>query len=190
MSPHYSRLGALLAVCVIVACVVFVVRKQSANRADGGAEVHPNRMLELMARYVVGVQGLMGGDKALGEWQSNFDEQLMQNVVKVSRGKADELRVLIVEGCVTHAWPEKEKFDALAAKDAELQADVLLDPIRLRLALEQVRNEAQQRAHGPDRDDQRAAQLGEEGQVRDQRGQDVLGLTGPQDLRAVRRSTG
>lgn len=114
----------MLAVCVIFACVVFVVRKQSANRSDGGAEVHPNRMLELMARYVVGVQGLMGGDNALGEWQSNFDEQLMKNVVKVSRGKADELRVLIVEGCVTRAWPAKAKFDALAAKDADLQADV------------------------------------------------------------------
>lgn len=114
----------MLAVCVIFACVVFVVRKQSANRADGGTEVHPNRMLELMARYVVGVQGLMGGNNALGEWQSNFDEQLMQNVVKVSRGKADELRVLIVEGCVTRAWPAKAKFDALAAKEADLQADV------------------------------------------------------------------
>ncbi|MFZ2282018.1 MAG: lysostaphin resistance A-like protein [Prosthecobacter sp.] len=124
MSPSYSRMGAMLAVCVIAACVLFVVGKQSANRADGGTEVHPNRMLELMARYVVGVQGLMGGDNALGEWQSNFDEQLMQNVVKVSRGKADELRVLIVEGCVTHVWPVKAKFDALAAKDADLQADV------------------------------------------------------------------
>ena len=114
----------MLAVCVIFACVLFVVRKQSANKAVGGTETHPNRMLELMARYVVGVQGLMGGDNALGEWQSNFDEQLMQNVVKVSRGKADELRVLIVEGCVTHAWPAKAKFDALAAQDADLQADV------------------------------------------------------------------
>lgn len=81
MSPRFSRLGAVLAVCVVVACVVFVVRKQSENRAGGGAEVHPNRMLELMARYVVGVQGLMGGDNALGEWQSNFDEKLMENVV-------------------------------------------------------------------------------------------------------------
>ena len=125
MSPRFSRPGALLAVCVIVACVVFVVRRQSENRVAGGAEVHPNRMLELMARYVVGVQGLMGGDNALGEWQANFDEKLMQNVVKVSRGKADELRVLIVEGCVTHVWPAKAKFDALAAKDAELQADVV-----------------------------------------------------------------
>lgn len=124
MSPRFSRLGAVLAVCVVVACVVFVVRKQSENRAGGGAEVHPNRMLELMARYVVGVQGLMGGDNALGEWQSNFDEKLMENVVKVSRGKADELRVLIVEGSVTHVWPAKAKFDALAAKDADLQADV------------------------------------------------------------------
>jgi hypothetical protein len=124
MSPRFSRPGALLAVCVIAACVVFVVRKQSENRMGGGAEVHPNRMLELMARYVVGVRGLMGGDNALGEWQSNLDEKLMENVVKVSRGKADELRVLIVEGCVTHAWPAKEKFDALAAKDADLQADV------------------------------------------------------------------
>ena len=131
----------MLAVCVIVACVVFVVRKQSESRAGGGAEVHPNRMLELMARYVVGVQGLMGGDNALGEWQSNFDEKLMENVVKVSRGKADELRVLIVEGSVTHAWPAKEKFDALVANDADLQADVAtLD--RMKAAKGEVQGEA------------------------------------------------
>lgn len=141
MSPRFSRLGAVLAVCVIVACVVFVVRKQSENRFGGGAEVHPNRMLELMARYVVGVQGLMWGDNALGEWQSNFDEKLMENVVKVSRGKADELRVLIVEGCVTHVWPAKEKFEALAAKDADLQADVATLE-RMKATNEEVQHEA------------------------------------------------
>lgn len=121
---RHTLLGAVLAMCMITVCAVFVVHMQSSRKTGGGAEVRPNRMLEVMARYIVGVKELMGSDKVLGEWQSNFDEELLQNVARLSRGKADELRVLIVKGWLTRAWPAQAELDALAAKDADLQADV------------------------------------------------------------------
>ncbi len=121
---RFARLGAALAVCVIAACVAFVVRTQSVHRTDDAAEVRPNRTLELMARYVVGVKELMGGEEALGEWQSNLDDALGQNVAKLSRGENDALRSLIVKGWLKGAWPAAAEFDAIAAKNAGLQEDV------------------------------------------------------------------
>ena len=121
LSPRFSRLGAALAVCVIAACVVFVVRKQSENRASDGAEVNPNRMLELMARYAVGVKELLQNAK-----QSNAElmQTGMQDMAKFSRTDEDALRLLILKGWLMDAWPSAPELDALAAKNAGLQADV------------------------------------------------------------------
>lgn len=121
--PRFSRLGAALAVCAIIACVVFVVRMQPVHRVQKATEVRPNRMLELMARYVVGVQGMMQ-TVALGGQQPNLEEALVQNLTQLAHGRADELRVRIVKGWLAHGWPEKAYLDAIAAKDASLQADV------------------------------------------------------------------
>ena len=121
MSPRFSRLGALLAVCVIVACVVFVVRKQSEHRAGGGAEVHPNRMLELMARYAVGVKELLQNAKQSNE---ELTQMGLQDMAKFSRTDEDALRLLILKGWLMDAWPAGAEWDAIAAKNAELQQDV------------------------------------------------------------------
>lgn len=121
MSPRFSRLGALLAVCVIVACVVFVVRKQSEHRAGGGAEVHPNRMLELMARYAVGVKELLQNAKQSNE---ELTQMGLQDMAKFSRTDEDALRLLILKGWLMDAWPAGAEWDAIAAKNAELQEDV------------------------------------------------------------------
>jgi membrane protease YdiL (CAAX protease family) len=121
-SPPYGRLGAALAMCVI-ACMVLVVLMQSHPKGDSATEEHPNRTLELMARYAIGVKELMGKNP-LGEIQAAFDEALVQNVTQVSRGHADGLRVLIVKGWLTGAWPAASELDAIAAQNEGLKADV------------------------------------------------------------------
>ena len=121
MSPRFSRQGALLAVCVIVACVVFVVRSQSAHRAGGGEEVQPNRMLELMARYAVGVKELLQNAKQSNE---ELTQMGLQDMARFSRTDEDALRLLILKGWLMDAWPAGAAWDAIAAKNAELQEDV------------------------------------------------------------------
>jgi membrane protease YdiL (CAAX protease family) len=121
LSPRYSRMGATLAVCVIIACVVFVVRMQTSHKAGGGAEVHPNRMLELMARYTVGVKELLRSAK---QSDTELTPAVLQDMTKFSRTDEDVLRLLILKGWLMDAWPAATELDALAAKNAGLQADV------------------------------------------------------------------
>ncbi|MCF7789135.1 MAG: CPBP family intramembrane metalloprotease [Prosthecobacter sp.] len=119
--PRYSRLGAALAVCVIIACVVFVVRMQSAHRAGGGAEVRPNRMLELMARYAVGVKALL---QNANQSNAELTEMGLQDMAKFSRTDEDALRLLILKGWLVDDWPAEAELDAVGSKTAGLQADV------------------------------------------------------------------
>lgn len=118
---RYSRLGAALAACVIVACVVFVVHMQSVHKTDATSEVRPNRTMELMARYVVGTKELM---KTLQQSNAELTQTLEQDVGRLSRTDEDALRLLILKGWLKEAWPEAAELDAVAAKNAGLQADV------------------------------------------------------------------
>lgn len=122
LSPRYSRLGAVLAAGMIVACVVFVVHMQAAHKTGGGgAEVRPNRMLELMARYIVGVQELL---TKTNQPHAELTQTGVEDMAKFSRTDEDALRLLILQGWLRDAWPEAAELDALAAKNAGLQADV------------------------------------------------------------------
>ncbi len=121
LSPRYSRLGAVLAVCVIIACVVFVVRMQSTHSAGGGAEVRPNRMLELMARYTVGVKGLL---RSAQQSDVALTQAVLQDITKFSRTDEDALRLLILKGWLRDDWPAGAEWGAIAAKNAGLLEDV------------------------------------------------------------------
>ncbi len=107
--------------CVIISCVVFVVHMQSAHKAGGGAEVHPNRMLELMARYTVGVKELL---RSLNQSDAGLTQPVLQDISKFSRTDEDALRLLILKGWLKDAWPAGAEWDAIAAKNAGLQEDV------------------------------------------------------------------
>lgn len=120
-SPRFSLMGAVLAVCVIVLCVVFVVHMQSSHRGDGQAGVHPNRMLELMARYTVGVKALLRMTK---QPDAALMQTVQQDMAKLSRTDEDALRLLILKGWLMDAWPAEAELDAMAAKNAGLQEDV------------------------------------------------------------------
>ncbi|MBN8418768.1 MAG: CPBP family intramembrane metalloprotease [Verrucomicrobia bacterium] len=121
LSPRFSLMGAVLAVCVIVLCVVFVLHMQSAHRPGGGAEVRPNRMLELMARYTVGVKELLRSTK---QPDAALMQTVQQDMAKFSRTDEDALRLLVLKGWLTDAWPAEAELDAMEAKNAGLQEDV------------------------------------------------------------------
>lgn len=121
LSPRYSRLGAVLAMCLICACVVFVVRVQSSHKAGSGTEIRPNRMLELMARYTVGVEQLM---KTTGQSDAQLMQAVQQDMAKFSRTDEDTLRMMILKGWLVDAWPAESELDAVASKNAGLQGDV------------------------------------------------------------------
>ena len=121
LSPPFSRLGAVLAVCVIAACVVFVVRMQSAHRVGRGAEVRPNRMLELMARYTVGLKELL---RSAQQPDAALLRTVQQDIAKFSRTDEDALRLLILQSWLRDAWPQAAELDAVAVKNPGLQADV------------------------------------------------------------------
>ncbi len=120
-SPRCSLLGAVLAVAVIAACVVFVVRTHASHRKGEGAGEHPNRMLELMARYVVGVKELM---RATQQPDGGLMEVVAQDITKYSLTDEDALRLMILKGWLKGAWPAEDALDAVAAKNAGLRADV------------------------------------------------------------------
>ena len=121
-TPRYARLGAALAVCVIAACVTFVVCVQSGRPTGGAAEVRPNRMLELMARYTVGVKEMLRIAKMPSE---EITRAVMQDMTKFSRTDEDALRLLILKGWLVEVRPAAAEFDAIAAKNAGLHEDVV-----------------------------------------------------------------
>ena len=107
---------------MIVACVVFVVRMQSVHRAGGGdVETRPNRMLELMARYTVGVKELL---RKTNQPHEELTQTGLEDMVKFSRTDEDVLRLLILKGWLRNAWPAGVEWDAIAAKYAGLAEDV------------------------------------------------------------------
>ncbi|WP_395737886.1 lysostaphin resistance A-like protein [Prosthecobacter sp.] len=129
--PRFSRLGAALALCVIAACVAYAATMHSTHREADETGVHPNRTMELMARYVVGVKETMtttalfgGGQAGLEGFPVNFDEMLVQNLSQVSRSQADKLRLLIAKSWLSGSWPAVSELETVAAQNEGLQADV------------------------------------------------------------------
>ncbi|MFC5453599.1 CPBP family intramembrane glutamic endopeptidase [Prosthecobacter fluviatilis] len=148
----HPKPGAVLALCAIIACVVFVVRMQSAHRAGGGEEVRPNRVLELMARYAVGVKELLqlsgnGGRSAGAGASAGASQAMLVEVKKLCRSSEDELRRVILEGWLGDAWPDEAALDALAARNEGLREDVRTLR-QLRALRGKVADEAWEKLHG------------------------------------------
>lgn len=126
MNYRHSKLGLVLALCVITACAVFVVRVQTMEREEPTSEVRPNRMLELMARYAVGVKSFMEGDGQLCQRNVELDAALLGDLTAHSRTDEDVLRLLMLKGWMADQPPDEAKMTALAQKNESLKADMAM----------------------------------------------------------------
>lgn len=122
-SPRYrfAKTGFMVALIAIAACAVFVVRMQAVQQADTAGETKPNRMLELMARYAVGLKGLI---ESTGQKDKELTATVMQDANTMARGDEDVWRVLVIKGWLNDAWPAEAELAVLAAKNDGLRQDV------------------------------------------------------------------
>jgi membrane protease YdiL (CAAX protease family) len=118
---RYSKPGLVLALMVIAACAVFVVRVQTMERDEPKAEVRPNRMLELMARYAVGTKAFL---QSAGQSTAELNDAMQRDVGTLSRTDEDALRILMLKGWMADQPPDEAKMAALAQKNEGLKADV------------------------------------------------------------------
>lgn len=122
VTPYrFPKLGGLLAVIAIAGCVLHVLSAQTEHRHDEEAEVRPNRILELMARYAVGVKNLVS---QTGQWDAALNDQMTAEAKTVARKDADGLRVVILQSWMSGKPPAEEQLAKLGAKNEGLQADV------------------------------------------------------------------
>ena len=122
-SPQYrfSKTGVVLALAVITACALFVLRTNAEQQRDESPVVKPNQVLELLARYAVGVKGLV---ESTGQKDAGLAVTVMRDVKTVARGEVDELRILLLKGWLNDTWPAEAELAALAAKNEGLRQDV------------------------------------------------------------------
>jgi membrane protease YdiL (CAAX protease family) len=118
---RFSKTGVVLAVVVIAACAWFVLRMNAQHQRDATPLVKPNQVLELLARYAVGLKGLL---ESTGQKDAGLAATVMRDVKTVARGEADELRTLLVKGWLNDTWPAEAELNALAAKNEDLRQDV------------------------------------------------------------------
>lgn len=117
-------MGLLLALLLITACVVFVLRVQAAHRAEGTSASRRNVTLELVARYAVGVKGLM--DMTGQKMDPRLTGAVLQDVNALARQEGDPLRVLILKSWMNGEQPAVAALNELASKHPALSEDVLL----------------------------------------------------------------
>lgn len=143
--PEYrhSRQGLLLALLVITACAVLVVWTQAGQRTEKvkSPGTSPNRMLELVARYAIGVKNLM---QQSGQWNAGLTEAMLYDMNTMGRSDADALRIVIVKGWLNEQWPAEETLAEIATKNASLAKDVVVLG-QLRAAQGQVEEAAWER---------------------------------------------
>jgi hypothetical protein len=120
---RYSKLGLVLALIVIAASAVFVVRVQTMEREEPTAEVRPNRMLELMARYAVGTKAFL---QSTGQSTAELNDAMQRDVGTLSRTDEDALRLLMLKSWMADQPPDEAKMAALAQKNEGLTADVAM----------------------------------------------------------------
>ncbi len=120
MKYRHSKLGLVLALLMIAACAVFVVRMQKMQRTKAAAEAKPNRMLELIARYAVGTKGLM---QETGQWNAEMTHAMLHDAKTLARNEEDTLRVLILKGWMNDTWPAEADLAGIAGKSAALKQD-------------------------------------------------------------------
>lgn len=121
---RFSKTGLLLAVLLIVGCVMFVLRMQEAHREEENSSARRNVTLELLARYAVGVKGLMdmGGQKM----EPALVQAVMKDVNTLAKHDTDALRVLILKSWMNGEKPADAAVNELVSKHPGLAEDALL----------------------------------------------------------------
>jgi len=118
---RFSKLGSWLAVLVITACALLVLQMNGAEQPDTASDVKPNPVLELVARYAVGLKGLM---ESTGQKDAGLAATVLRDAETVSQGEADEFRILLVKSWLNDARPTEAESNAFAAKNDGLRQDV------------------------------------------------------------------
>ena len=123
VTPSYrgGRAGLALAVGSIIACAVFVVWHNGEERQDETQEVRPNRILEMGARYAVGVGALM---EMAGQTNRAVTDTMVADLADLSKTDEDTLRLEILRGWMAATGPSGTVLADLAAKNADLKNDV------------------------------------------------------------------
>lgn len=117
---RFSRLGLVLALVVITACAAFVVSKSSDKSARKEMGIRPNSVLNLSARYAVGVKGLM---KMGGTWNADVTEQILKDMAALNTSEADALRLLIIKNWLNDTQPSETDWKQATAENETLKAD-------------------------------------------------------------------
>jgi membrane protease YdiL (CAAX protease family) len=120
-SYRWGRAGLVLAVIAILTCAVWVVRHNDEERLDETQHVSPNRILEMGARYAVGVKGLM---QMTGQWNSAVTDTMVADLSNISQTDEDTLRIEILKGWMADAGPSSSVLADLATKNADLKTDI------------------------------------------------------------------
>jgi len=118
---RFSRLGLLLALGVITTCAVLVARTHSKPTKVKTAAVTPNRVLEIGARYAVGLKGFM---QLVGSWNEALNAPILKDLSKYQGGEEDALRLAILRGWMSDQWPADPNLTALAVTNEMLRNDL------------------------------------------------------------------
>lgn len=126
--PHsanyrFSRSGLVLALLVIAACAAFVVGKSDDKPEKKDASLAPNSILNLSARYAVGVKGLM---KMGGSWSPALTEQMLKDMKALKTSEADALRLLLLKSWLDDTLPDEAAWKNAAADNRSLKTDAAL----------------------------------------------------------------
>lgn len=118
---RFSAVGLSLALVIIAACAVWVVTQSGRPKAAQDTPLRPNGLLNLSARYAVGVKGLM---KMGGSWNPQLTEQMVGDMKSTMKaGEADALRLLLLKHWLNDSLPDANAWKQAAGEDAELTAD-------------------------------------------------------------------
>jgi membrane protease YdiL (CAAX protease family) len=119
---RHAKLGLALACAAIVGCVGFVLWSQVEPEDHQEPTVRPNRVLEMAARYAVGLKAFM---ELAGSWNAELTAPILQNLAKTSPKKQDMLRRLILKGWLTNEWPSESALAAVVESEAALKEDAV-----------------------------------------------------------------
>jgi membrane protease YdiL (CAAX protease family) len=117
---RWGRLGTLAALITIIACIAVVLGDHKSALLEKPEGTRPNRMLEMGARYAVGVHHLM---QMTGQDTSALTAPMTEDLNRMSHSPADLLRITILKSWMLNTWPSEAAWTEKAGDDAELQKD-------------------------------------------------------------------
>lgn len=120
---RFSRRGLVLALLVIAACAVFVVLKSDDKSKKDDQTITPNSVLNLSARYAVGVKALM---KMGGTWSPDLTEQMLKDMEALKQSEADVLRLLLLKSWLDDTAPDEAAWQKAAGEGASVKTDAAL----------------------------------------------------------------